>query len=286
MEKYNETLQWLFSKLPMYQRKGSIAYRPGLDAMHKLDKHLKHPHREFKSIHIGGTNGKGSTAHIIASVLQEAGFKTGLYSSPHLLDFRERIKIDGSMISKKDVVEFVSKNKTFFEKNKFSFFEMTVGMAFWYFSKKKVDYAVIEVGLGGRLDATNIITPELSIITNIGLDHVEFLGDNHTAIAKEKAGIIKNKIPVVIGEKKCSTQKIFQEKENKREEVKNLNTTLLLDPSNEDATLRLMDIAVEKSNYSEVKELSEKFVKICKNLCKENDRILKSLKDLEPKNDS
>ena len=136
MEKYNETLQWLFSKLPMYQRKGSIAYRPGLDAMYKLDKHLNHPHREFKSIHIGGTNGKGSTAHIIASVLQEAGFKTGLYSSPHLLDFRERIKIDGLMIPKQKVVDFVFNNKTFFEKNKFSFFEMTVGMAFWYFSKK------------------------------------------------------------------------------------------------------------------------------------------------------
>ena len=212
MEKYNETSKWLFSKLPMYQREGSTAYRQGLDAMHKLDKHLKHPHREFKSIHIGGTNGKGSTAHIIASVLQEAGFKTGLYSSPHLLDFRERIKIDGLMIPKQEVVDFIFNNKSFFEKNKFSFFEMTVGMAFWYFSKKKVDYAVIEVGLGGRLDATNIITPELSIITNIGLDHVEFLGDNHAAIAKEKAGIIKNKIPVVIGEKKSSTQKIFQEK--------------------------------------------------------------------------
>ena len=212
LKKYNDTLQWLTTKLPIYQRQGSAAYREGLDAMHRLDRYLKHPHKKFKSIHIGGTNGKGSTAHMIASVFQSAGYRTGLYSSPHLLDFRERIKIDGLMIPKQEVVDFIFNNQSYFEKHKFSFFEMTVGMAFWYFSKKQVDYAVIEVGLGGRLDATNIITPILSIITNIGLDHVEYLGDNHAAIAKEKAGIIKNKIPVVIGEKKSTTQKIFEKK--------------------------------------------------------------------------
>ena len=211
METYQETIAWMFSKLPMFQRKGAAAYRPGLEAMQQLDQYLGNPHQAYPCIHIGGTNGKGSTAHMMASVLQTAGFKTGLYTSPHLLDFRERIKVGGQLISKQEVVEFVTSHKPYFEKAQLSFFEMTVGLAFWYFKKEKVDYAVIEVGLGGRLDATNIITPVLSVITNIGLDHTQFLGTTHTTIAREKAGIIKPKIPVVIGEKDPRTQVVFEE---------------------------------------------------------------------------
>ena len=201
----------MFSKLPMYQRKGPAAYRPGLDAMKKLDKQIGKPHGSFKSIHIAGTNGKGSTAHMMASVIQTAGYKTGLYTSPHLLDFRERIKVNGLKISKDEVVEFISVYKKYFEDEKLSFFEMTVGLAFWYFKKKQVEYGIIEVGLGGRLDATNIIAPVLSVITNIGLDHTQFLGNTHADIAREKAGIIKSKTPVVIGSRDKKTEKIFLE---------------------------------------------------------------------------
>lgn len=210
MTTYHETIEWMYSQLPMYQRKGAAAYRPGLEAMNALIKHLGDPHKAFKSIHVGGTNGKGSTSHMIASVLQTAGFKTGLYSSPHLLDFRERIKVNGIEIPKKEVVDFISKYKPYFEINKLSFFEMTVGLAFWYFKKTQIDYAVVEVGMGGRLDATNIIHPELAVITNIGLDHTQFLGDTHQKIAQEKAGIIKEGIGVVIGEKDPRTQKVFE----------------------------------------------------------------------------
>lgn len=215
MKTYQDTLEWMFSKLPMYQRKGAAAYRPGLQTMEQLDVYLQAPHKSFKSIHIAGTNGKGSTAHMIASVLQTAGFKTALYTSPHLLDFRERIKVDGEMIPKEEVVEFISKHRRYFEKERFSFFEMTVALAFWYFKRQKVEYAVIEVGLGGRLDATNILTPVLSVITNIGMDHTEFLGNTPAAIAAEKAGIIKNKVPVIIGEKDAKTRAVFEEKAQK-----------------------------------------------------------------------
>lgn len=211
MKSYQETIMWMFSKLPMYQRKGPAAYRPGLDAMKKLDKQIGKPHGSFKSIHIAGTNGKGSTAHMIASIVQTAGYKTGLYTSPHLLDFRERIKVNGLKISKDEVVEFISVYKKYFEDEKLSFFEMTVGLAFWYFKKKQVEYGIIEVGLGGRLDATNIIAPVLSVITNIGLDHTQFLGNTHADIAREKAGIIKSKTPVVIGSRDKKTEKIFLE---------------------------------------------------------------------------
>lgn len=211
METYKETIAWMFSKLPMFQRKGAAAYRPGLEAMHQFDQYQGSPHLSYRCIHIGGTNGKGSTAHMTASILQTAGFKTGLYTSPHLLDFRERIKVDGRMISKKDVIEFITSHRPYFEVAQLSFFEMTVGLAFWYFKKEKVDFAVVEVGLGGRLDATNIITPVLSVITNIGLDHTQFLGDTHAAIAQEKAGIIKFKTPIVIGEEDPKTRKVFEE---------------------------------------------------------------------------
>ena len=208
---YQEILQWMFSKLPMYQRKGAAAYRPGLDAMLSLDNYLGLPHKSFKCIHVAGTNGKGSTSHMLASVLQQAGYKVGLYTSPHLLDFRERIKVNGTMIPEQKVVDFVSIHKSYFEAQRLSFFEMTVGMAFSYFKQERVDYAIIEVGLGGRLDATNIITPILSVITNIGLDHTQFLGTTRPKIAREKGGIIKNGVPVVIGERDAETENIFSE---------------------------------------------------------------------------
>lgn len=195
----------------MYQHVGKAAYKIDLSNTFLLAVYLGNPQHEFKSIHVAGTNGKGSTSHMMASVLQEAGYKVGLYTSPHLKDFRERIKINGMMIPKMNVSSFVSKHKDFFKNNKLSFFEMTVGLAFYYFAESQVDIAIIEVGLGGRLDSTNIISPELSVITNIGLDHTQFLGTTLEAIAKEKAGIIKSKIPVVIGELHPDTKKVFQQ---------------------------------------------------------------------------
>ena len=210
MKTYQDTLDWMFSKLPMYQREGNAAYKPGLGSMLNLDTYLGRPHKSFKSVHVAGTNGKGSTSHMIASVLQSAGYKVGLYTSPHLLDFRERIKINGDLIGKKDVIKFITQHQNYFQLKRTSFFEMTVGMAFSYFKSAKVDYAVIEVGLGGRLDGTNVITPVLSVITNIGLDHIEFLGTSRPQIAIEKAGIIKPSIPVVIGEKDEETQFVFE----------------------------------------------------------------------------
>jgi len=208
---YKETTDWLFSQLPMYQRVGQAAYRKDLYNIKILSEHLNHPEHQFKSIHVGGTNGKGSCSHMLASILQEAGYKVGLYTSPHLKDFRERIRINGQVILQEAVVNFVDKNKSFFEENKLSFFEMTVGLAFKTFAEKKVDIAIIEVGMGGRLDATNIISPELSIITNIGFDHVQFLGDTLPKIAREKAGIIKRQTPVIIGETHTQTKSVFEE---------------------------------------------------------------------------
>lgn len=206
---YQETTNWMFNQLPMYQLKGASAYKEDLTNVILLSDHLDNPHKKIKCIHVAGTNGKGSTSHMLASVLQEAGYKVGLYTSPHLKDFRERIKINGAEISEEFVCEFIEKHKTFFEANDMSFFEMSVGLAFDYFDKEKVDIAIIEVGLGGRLDATNIITPLVSVITNIGIDHVQFLGNTLESIATEKAGIIKVKIPVVIGEYTPQTQPVF-----------------------------------------------------------------------------
>jgi len=213
--KYNETLDWMFSCLPMYQRQGKAAFKKDLTNSILLAKQLKNPEKKFKSIHVAGTNGKGSTSHMIASVLQEAGYKVGLYTSPHLKDFRERIKINGKVIKKIEVINFIKKNKPFFEKHRLSFFEMTVGLAFDCFAKHNIDIAVVEVGLGGRLDSTNIISPEVSVITNIGKDHTQFLGERLEEIAFEKAGIIKEKIPVVIGENQQETLSVFKEIANK-----------------------------------------------------------------------
>ena len=190
----------MFAQLPVYQHKGKVAFNEKLDNILKFSAHLKTPETKFKSIHVAGTNGKGSSSHMLASILQEAGYKVGLYTSPHLKDFRERISINGNKIGKKQVVSFIKENNTFLLENKLSFFEMTVGMAFDYFAQKEVDIAIVEVGLGGRLDSTNIITPEVSLITNIGMDHLDMLGDTLNKIASEKAGIIKANVPVVISE--------------------------------------------------------------------------------------
>ena len=214
MDSYQDTIDYLYSQLPMFQRTGVTAYKNTLDNTRVLDEMYGHPHRAFKTIHIAGTNGKGSVSHILASVLQEAGYKTGLYTSPHLKDFRERIRVNGEMIPEQPVTEFVNsfqrKNKT--AKLEPSFFELTVAMAFDYFRNEKVDVAVIEVGLGGRLDSTNIITPEVSVITNISLDHTALLGNTIVQIASEKAGIIKSRVPVVIGESSDESAPVFCQK--------------------------------------------------------------------------
>lgn len=209
---YQETLKWLFAQLPMYQREGQAAYKANLDNTLLLDKHFCHPHQKFKTIHIAGTNGKGSVSHMLASILQEAGYKTGLYTSPHLKDFRERIKINGKMISEKYVIEFVEQNKDIFAEIRPSFFEMTVAMAFKYFADMQIDVAVIEVGLGGRLDSTNIITPLASVITNISFDHMALLGDTLPKIAGEKAGIIKPNVPAIIGTRDTAYDFVFEQK--------------------------------------------------------------------------
>jgi len=206
---YKETLDYLFSQFPVFQKDGSSAYKPGLDRVFELAKLVGNPHESFKSIHIAGTNGKGSVSHMLASVLQESGYKVGLFTSPHLKDFRERIKINGTEISESFVVDFVSKFKISASKIKPSFFEYTTVMAFDFFAKEKVDIAIIETGLGGRLDCSNIIIPEVSVITNIGMDHIQFLGDTLGEIAKEKAGIIKHEVPVVVGRKQGETVNVF-----------------------------------------------------------------------------
>jgi len=216
---YQETVNWLFNQLPMYQQQGAIAYKADLSNTLLLAKHLENPENKLKTIHIAGTNGKGSTSSLLASVLQEAGYKVGLFTSPHLKDFRERIKINGKEITEDFVVQFVQKNKSFFEANELSFFEMTTGLALDYFVKNKVDFAIMEVGMGGRLDSTNIISPLISVITNIGYDHMAFLGNTLESIAGEKAGIIKENVPVIIGEYTIETKPVFirKAKETKSE---------------------------------------------------------------------
>ena len=209
---YKETLDWMFAQLPMYQMQGASAYKKDLTNTLLLTEHLGNPETAIKAIHVAGTNGKGSVSNMLSSILQEAGYKTGLYTSPHLKDFRERIKINGEDIPESFVVDFMTANKAFFEANQLSFFEMTVGLAFDYFRKEKVDITIIETGMGGRLDSTNVITPLVSVITNIGMDHTQFLGDTITAIAGEKAGIIKPGIPVVIGEYTEETKNVFLNK--------------------------------------------------------------------------
>lgn len=209
---YKDTLDYLYNNAPLFQQIGAGAYKEGLENTWALDEHFGHPHRSFRSIHIAGTNGKGSCSHTLAAILQEAGYKVGLYTSPHLIDFRERIRVNGQPVPEAYVIRFVEEERAFFEPLHPSFFELTTAMAFRYFAEEKVDVAVVEVGLGGRLDCTNIIRPDLCIITNISLDHVQFLGDTLEKIAGEKAGIIKPGIPVVIGETTPETRPVFQKK--------------------------------------------------------------------------
>ncbi len=208
---YSEAIQYLYDSAPAFHLVGASAYKPGLDNTIALMEHLGNPHTKFRSIHVAGTNGKGSTSHLIAAVLQAAGYKVGLYTSPHLVDFRERIRINGQMIPKENVVQFVEDNRIFLDQVKPSFFETTMALAFDYFTQQQIDIAVVEVGLGGRLDSTNIITPLLSVITNIGMDHTEFLGHTLPEIAREKAGIIKPGVPCVIGETDSATERVFIE---------------------------------------------------------------------------
>lgn len=216
MKTYSETTEWLYTQLPNYQRQGAKAYKPDLKKMEAFMGYLGYPEKQFKSIHIAGTNGKGSTSHMVASGLQQAGFKVGLYTSPHLLEFTERIRVNGNQIFSNFVIEFVDQHQQYFLSKQLSFFEITVGMALKYFAVQRVDYAVVEVGLGGRLDATNVISPICTAITNIGLDHTQFLGTSLALIAQEKAGIIKTHIPIIIGESQEETSKIFRHIATKR----------------------------------------------------------------------
>lgn len=209
---YQETTEYLFNSTPVFEKIGAKAYKPGLQTTFALDDHFGHPHQKYKTIHIAGTNGKGSSSHTLAAILQSQGYKVGLYTSPHLVDFRERIRVNGECVPEQYVIDFVEENRAFFEPLHPSFFELTTAMALKYFAEQKVDYAVIEVGLGGRLDCTNIITPILSIITNISFDHTQFLGNTLAEIAGEKAGIIKPGVPVVIGEYLPETRPVFENK--------------------------------------------------------------------------
>ena len=212
---YQETIEYLFNSTPVFEKVGAKAYKPGLQTTETLDEHFGHPHRQFKSIHVAGTNGKGSCSHTLAAILQSEGYKVGLFTSPHLVDFRERIRVNGECISEQYIIDFVKEERSFFEPLHPSFFELTTALAFKYFAEQKVDIAIIEVGLGGRLDCTNIITPILSIITNISKDHTQFLGNTLTDIAGEKAGIIKPGAPVIIGEDLPETRPVFQQKAQK-----------------------------------------------------------------------
>ena len=209
---YNETIQYLYDRLPVFHQIGAAAYKPGLDNSISMMAKMGNPHEKYKTIHVAGTNGKGSVSHFLSAILQSAGYKTGLYTSPHLVDFGERVRVNGAKVNEEFVVDFVAKNKDMFDEIQPSFFEATMALAFDYFAAEKVDVAIIEVGLGGRLDSTNIILPVLSIITNISMDHTQFLGDTLAKIASEKAGIIKENVPVVIGESTIDTKPVFEQK--------------------------------------------------------------------------
>lgn len=237
---YDETVNYLFNCAPPFQQVGGAAYKEGLDNSHILDNHLGNPHRKFRTIHIAGTNGKGSCSHTIASILQASGYKVGLYTSPHLIDFRERIRVNGEPASKEFVIDFVKREKAFFEPLQPSFFELTTAMAFSYFAQEQVDVAVVEVGLGGRLDCTNIISPDLCIITNISPDHTQFLGNTLAEIAAEKAGIIKPGTPVIIGETTPETKKVFLEK------AKAENSPIIFAEENN----LVLDATPQKNGYS------------------------------------
>lgn len=258
---YQETLDFLYAQLPMFQRVGAQAYKPSLENTLKLSKALDNPHTKFKSIHVAGTNGKGSTSHMLASIFQEAGYKTALYTSPHLVDFRERIKVDRHMISQQAVVDFVQKNKAIIEEIKPSFFELCVVMAFDYFAKENVDIAIVEVGMGGRLDSTNIIQPLLSIITNISFDHMQFLGDTLPKIAREKAGIIKENTPVIISQRQSECDDVFIEiaKEKNAKLIFASDQFKAIDLNDSDLNILSMDVSSNEHQYRLQTRLSGKY---------------------------
>lgn len=258
---YQETLDFLYAQLPMFQRVGAQAYKPSLENTLKLSKALDNPHTKFKSIHVAGTNGKGSTSHMLASIFQEAGYKTALYTSPHLVDFRERIKVDRHMISQQAVVDFVQKNKAIIEEIKPSFFELCVVMAFDYFAKENVDIAIVEVGMGGRLDSTNIIQPLLSIISNISFDHMQFLGDTLPKIAREKAGIIKENTPVIISQRQSECDDVFIEiaKEKNAKLIFASDQFKAIDLNDSDLNILSMDVSSNEHQYRLQTRLSGKY---------------------------
>lgn len=251
---YQSTLKYLYESVPMFQEVGGRAYKPGLETTHKLDEYFGHPHQQFKTIHIAGTNGKGSCSHTIAAVLQSAGYRVGLFTSPHLIDFRERIRINGEMISEEYVTQFVEEHRPFFEPLKPSFFELTTAMAFRYFADQKVDVAIIEVGMGGRLDCTNIITPDLCVITNIGFDHMQYLGDTLTKIAKEKAGIIKKGVPVVLGNVEGQVKRVFTMM------AKKMEATIIY------SIIRAKNHSVFLKPYSDLPKIREEYASIMESL--------------------
>ena len=270
---YQQTLNWMFAQLPMYQREGKAAFKKDLTNTLVFSKELNFPEKKFKSIHVGGTNGKGSTSHMLASILQEAGYKVGLYTSPHLKNFTERIRINGDEIPKRKVSSFIKKHKDFLEKQKLSFFEMTVGLAFDYFANEKVDIAIIEVGLGGRLDSTNIITPEVSVITNIGLDHTQFLGETLPEIAFEKAGIIKKNIPVIIGEEQKEVKSVFVAKADEKQasiyfasdDDENYKTDLLGDYQKKNSKTAVASIKKLKGFFVSEENIKKGLLNVVKN---------------------
>ena len=248
---YKQTVKYLYSVVPSFQKVGTAGYKEGLSNTLALDEHFGHPHRNFKTIHVAGTNGKGSCSHTLAAMLQATGLKVGLYTSPHLVDFRERIRVNGKCISKKRVIEFVRDERDFFEPLSPSFFELTTTLAFKYFAEKKVDIAVVEVGLGGRLDCTNVITPEVSVITNISFDHTQFLGNTLAEIAGEKAGIIKPGVPVVIGETTPETKPVFEQIAAERHAPIHFAEKALCDAETSSAVKRLLPHFELKGNYQE-----------------------------------
>lgn len=248
---YKQTVKYLYSVVPSFQKVGTAGYKEGLSNTLALDEHFGHPHRNFKTIHVAGTNGKGSCSHTLAAMLQATGLKVGLYTSPHLVDFRERIRVNGKCISKKRVIEFVRDERDFFEPLSPSFFELTTALAFKYFAEKKVDIAVVEVGLGGRLDCTNVITPEVSVITNISFDHTQFLGNTLAEIAGEKAGIIKPGVPVVIGETTPETKPVFEQIAAERHAPIHFAEKALCDAETSSAVKRFLPHFELKGNYQE-----------------------------------
>ncbi len=271
---YQETIDYLYNAAPAFEKVGAGAYKEGLYNTHALDEHFGHPHKSYKTIHIAGTNGKGSCSHTIAAILQSAGYKVGLYTSPHLVDFRERIRVNGECISEERVIKFVEEERNFFEPLQPSFFELTTALAFKYFEEQTVDIAVIEVGLGGRLDCTNIITPLLSVITNISFDHTQFLGNTLALIAGEKAGIIKHGVPCVIGEYTDETRKVFEQKaaeecspivfaqDNKMESDVDFELKGAYQAKNRNTILNAVNI-LKRSLHIDDNAVKEGFAKVC-----------------------